>query len=197
MDCKENASLIVGHNASDRTELESMIREGRWTDFIREVPVKKGSFVQIDPGCIHAIKGGLLLYETEQNSDVTYRVYDYNRLSNGSPRELHLQQSMDVTTVPAKSVDNSVLDASHVPLNQWNELIICDSYRVWKLVLDKELAFEQTYPFLLMSVVEGMGKLNGIVIQKGMHMILPWHFGTVKLTGKMEIIASTVGQDEK
>ena len=41
--------------------------------------------IQIDPGTVHAIKGGLLILETQQNSDITYRVYDYDRLSNGKP----------------------------------------------------------------------------------------------------------------
>ena len=49
---------------------------------------KKGDFLQIDPGTVHAIKGGTLILETQQNSDITYRVYDYDRLSNGKPREL-------------------------------------------------------------------------------------------------------------
>lgn len=193
LDCKGNASLIAGHNAASRAELKAMIEEEKWDEFIREIPVKKGSFVQIDPGCVHAIKGGLLLYETEQNSDVTYRVYDYGRLSNGRPRELHIEQSIDVITVPAKAADDSVLETSDMPKNQWNELIVCESYRVWKLVLSGELTFEQTYPFLLMSVVEGSGTLNGVLLKKGMHMILPCGFGSVALAGNMELMASAVG----
>ena len=74
LDCKEDSALIVGHNAKTRDEMKSMVDEGRWDEFVRRVPVKKGSFVQIEPGCIHAITGGLLLFETEQNSDITYRV---------------------------------------------------------------------------------------------------------------------------
>ena len=60
-----------------------MIHEGKWSEFIREIPIKKGDFLQIDPGTVHAIKGGTLILETQQNSDITYRVYDYGRLSNG------------------------------------------------------------------------------------------------------------------
>ena len=192
LDCTKNASLIVGHNASDKLELKTMIQDGRWSELIREVPVKKGSFVQIDPGCVHAIKGGLLIYETEQNSDVTYRVYDYGRLSSGKPRELHVQKSIDVITVPAKSVENSVIETSDMQKNQWNQLIACDSYHVWKLNLDGKLEFEQSHPFLMMSVLEGNGMLNGITIKKGMHMILPYEFGRVELSGDMEIMASSV-----
>ena len=193
LDCRDDAALILGHNAADKPELKTMIQEGKWFEFVREVPVRKGSFVQIDPGCVHAIKGGLLIYETEQNSDVTYRVYDYGRLSGGAPRELHLQQSIDVITVPAKPVENSVIETSGMQKNHWNELITCESYRVWKLVLEKELEFNQKYPFLMMSVLEGSGSINGTIVKKGIHMILPYGFGKVRLKGNMEIIASTVG----
>ena len=198
LDCEEDAAFVVGHNASDRDELARMIEESRWTEFIREIPVKKGSFVQIDPGCVHAIKGGLLVYEVEQNSDITYRVYDYGRcLSNGSPRELHIKQSIDVIRVPAKPAEKCVIDASFVPKNQWNELISCDSYRVWKLMIDGGMNFEQTHPFLLMSVLDGEGMLNGVPVKKGMHMILPSGFGKVALSGNMEIMASSVGICDK
>lgn len=83
LDCPDNASLVIGHNAETREELARMVHEGRWDEFIREVPVKKGDFLQIDPGTVHAIKGGITLLETQQNSDITYRVYDYDRLSGG------------------------------------------------------------------------------------------------------------------
>ena len=71
MDAPENATLVIGHNAKTREELSDMIRGGRWNDFIREIPVKKGDFIQIDPGTVHAIKGGILILETQQNSDIT------------------------------------------------------------------------------------------------------------------------------
>ena len=71
LDCKENATLVAGHNAKTKEELEQMIHEGRWKEFIREIPIKPGDFIQIDPGTVHAIKGGTLLLETQQSSDIT------------------------------------------------------------------------------------------------------------------------------
>ena len=93
-----------------------MIHEGKWSEFIREIPIKKGDFLQIDPGTVHAIKGGTLILETQQNSDITYRVYDYDRLSNGKPRELHIDKSIDVITVPAKSAADSVKSVADLPV---------------------------------------------------------------------------------
>ncbi|MCI5713731.1 MAG: GH1 family beta-glucosidase [Lachnospiraceae bacterium] len=192
IDCPEDASLVIGHNAKTKEELGDMIHEGKWSEFIREIPVKKGDFIQIDPGTVHAIKGGLMILETQQNSDITYRVYDYDRLSNGKPRELHVDKSIDVITVPAKSVKDSVKSAEGLPKNQLNELYSCQYYKVFKLDLDGKMEFEQNYPFLIMSVLEGDALLNGQHIKKGDHFILPNGYGKVELQGKLEIVASTI-----
>ena len=192
IDCPENASLVIGHNAKTKEELSDMIHQGRWKEFIREIPVKKGDFIQIDPGTVHAIKGGLMILETQQNSDITYRVYDYDRLSNGKPRELHIEKSIDVITVPAKSVEDSVKSAAHVEKNKLNELYACQYYKVFKIELDGKMEFEQEYPFLIMSVLDGDALLNGQRIKKGDHFILPNGYGKVELQGNLEIIASTI-----
>ena len=192
LDCPEDATLVVGHNAGSREELKEMIDQKRWSELIREVPVKKGDFIQINPGTVHAIKGGLMILETQQNSDITYRVYDYDRLSNGKPRELHVQQSIDVITVPAPSAEDSVSHAADLPANTMNELIACDYYKVYKLTVTEPVSFEQEHPFLIMSVIEGEGLVNGQMIRKGDHFILPSGFGKVDLQGDMTLIASSV-----
>lgn len=151
-----------------------MIHEGRWDEFIRYVPIKKGDFIKIDPGTVHAITSGCMILETQQNSDITYRVYDYDRLTNGKPRELHVNKSIDVITVPAKSTEDSVMDTNNLSQNKWNKLIECEYYKVYKLVLD------------------GEGTVNGQRIEKGDHFIIQAGFGNVKLEGAMEVIASGV-----
>lgn len=192
LDCDGDAHLVIGHNAKDKAELEEMIHQGRWSDFIREIPVKKGDFIQIDPGTVHAIKGGILLLETQQNSDITYRVYDYDRLSNGKPRELHVQRSIDVITVPAKSVADSVRSFADLEENQLIEMYSCSYYDVFAADVRGRMEFEQKYPFLSVSVIAGEGTLNGQPVKKGDHMILPNGFGTVRLEGSFSLIASTV-----
>lgn len=192
LDCPDDAALVIGHNAKDKEELESMIHEGRWTELIREIPVKKGDFIQIDPGTVHAIKGGLVILETQQNSDITYRVYDYDRLSNGQPRQLHVEQSIDVITTPAKPIGDSVIHAAVTPENELHELISCKYYKVFKLQVTSQMKFTQNDPFLLMSVVEGNGIVNSQVVKKGDHFIIPAQAGEMELSGEMQIIASTI-----
>ena len=191
LDCKENATLVVGHNAKTKEELEQMIHEGRWKEFIREIPIKPGDFIQIDPGTVHAIKGGTLLLETQQSSDITYRVYDYDRLSGGKPRQLHIAQSIDVITVPAKSADNSVVHTEKKD-DAIQQLIRCPYYTVYRIDVEHRVETWQDKPFVLMSVVDGEGTLNGTHLKKGDHLILPDGYGKVELQGRMQIIASTI-----
>lgn len=191
MDCPKDAKLVIGHHANTKEELTEMIHQGSWKELIREIPVKKGDFIQIDPGTVHAIKGGLLILETQQNSDITYRVYDYDRLSDGKPRELHVDKSIDVIEVPAKSVEDSVKSALGLPQNQLNELYSCKYYSVFQMDVNGNAEFEQNYPFLLLSVLEGNGAINGQAVKKGDHLILPCDYGKVEMQGKMSMIAST------
>lgn len=193
LDCPDDASLVIGHNAKTKDELNEMIDQGRWSEFIREIPVKKGDFIQIDPGTVHAIKGGLLILETQQNSDITYRVYDYDRLSNGKPRELHVKQSKDVITVPAAPAHDSVIKTEGMSVkNELVSLYSCNYYSVFKMELDGEAKFEQKYPFLNITITEGNGIINGQPVNKGDNMIVPNGFGQIDMSGKLEMIASTV-----
>lgn len=191
LDCAENASLVIGHNAKSKDELTDIIHNGRWNELIREIPVQKGDFIQIDPGTLHAIKGGIMILEIQKNSDITYRVYDYGRLADGKPRQLHIDQSIDVITVPAKPTEESVIKTGNLPANQMNQLIACDYYKVWKLDVTEPVTITQEYPFLTVSVIEGDGFIDGQMIGKGDHFILPNGYGTANLLGHMQLILSS------
>jgi len=195
LDCPQDASLVIGHNAKTKEELSDMIHQGRWDELISRVPVKKGDFIQIDPGTVHAITGGLMILETQENSDITYRVYDYNRLTNGKPRELHIEKSIEVIKVPAKDQKDLIQSATDLPENILNSLISCDYYQVWKLNVNGKTEFEQKRKFLICSVISGDGLMNGQMIKKGDHFILPSEYGSVSMQGIMELIISTVAEN--
>lgn len=194
LECGEHASLMIGHHAKTKEELARMIAEEKWEDLLQEVPVKKGDFIKIDPGTVHAIKGGCLVYETQQNSDVTYRLYDYGRLSNGRPRELHLEKSMDVIRVPAREVEECISSAASLPANQMNQLLECEYFKVFKLDVAGEVQLEQEYPFLAFSVLDGAGYLDNEPVKKGDHFIIPCGYGRFCLKGDMMLVASTSGE---
>lgn len=192
MDCPEGASLVIGHHARTRQELADMIHEGRYEELIRQVPVRKGDFIQITPGTVHAIKGGFTILETQQSSDITYRVYDYGRLVDGRERPLHVQQSIDVITVPDKAGDEAVSHTDGLAANTMNQLISCDFYKVWKLDVTKEVRVQQQYPFLLASVLDGSGSADGKPVKKGDHFLFPAGYGEITFSGSMNLILSTV-----
>ena len=195
MDCPENAALVIGHHAKTRQELADMIAQDKYEELIRQVPVKKGDFLQIDPGTVHAIKGGFLILETQQSSDITYRVYDYGRLVDGKPRQLHVQQSIDVITVPDEADTKALRHTDGLPENRLNLLEECAHYKVWKLNLSGNLSLQQDNPFLILSVLEGKGTVDGKTVEKGAHLLITSGHGTIALEGEMEAILSTVGQE--
>ncbi len=191
LDCDEGTNIVIGHNAKDHEELSDMILNKRWKEFIREVPVHKGDFFQIDPGCLHAIKGGTLILETQQNSDITYRVYDYDRLSGGKPRQLHVQQSIDVITAPFVPAD-AVTESFQKEDATITHLITCQYYSVEKMDLNGTVTCQWTQPFVNVSILEGNGTVDGVAVKKGEHFIIPAGYGEMKMEGNMSIIYSWV-----
>lgn len=191
LDCEEDATIVVGHNTKSKEELKQMIEEKRWNELIKVRPIKKGDFFQITPGTVHAIKGGTVILETQQNSDITYRLYDYDRLSNGKPRELHIEKSIDVIKCPY--IENKQ-DFKIIKEDSYDEkeLVKCEFYEVKKLDIHGEKSFFQSKPFEIVSVIEGNGFINEIEIKKGDHFIIPFEYGEYKLKGDMELIISNI-----
>lgn len=189
LDCEPGTEIVIGHHGKDREEVEAMIRDHRWEEFIRKIPVKKGDFFQIEPGCVHAIKGGTLILETQQSSDITYRVYDYNRLSDGKPRQLHVEQSIDVISAPFKE-DETHPVSEKLPGAVHTHLITCKFYTVDKYDIDGVFTKEFKKYFTNVSVISGKGAVNGIPLEAGQHFIVPAKSGECRFEGKMSVICS-------
>ncbi len=189
LDADEDAEIVIGHNAKDKEELAQMIRENRWKELIRLCPIKKGDFFQIEPGTVHAIKKGTFILETQQNSDITYRLYDYDRLDNGKPRELHIDKSIDVINCPYTGLEvrGELTQNAECDIE---ELINCDFYGVKRIRMHGEQVFIQEFKFLNVSIIGGSGEIDGVGISKGDHFILPYGYGSFRLKGEMELIIS-------
>ena len=191
LDCDEDTDIIIGHHARTRQELEEMIGEGRWDDLLRKLPVHKGDFFYIPSGTVHAIRKGTLLLEVQQNSDTTYRLYDYGRLQNGKPRDLHLRQSMDVITCPCQDqtpsgpvIDHGAYETCTLVKGQY---FTVDRWRI-----RKETEIRQDHPFLLADVTSGSGALDGTAVRAGDHLLIPAGYGTVKAQGDLELITTYI-----
>jgi mannose-6-phosphate isomerase len=92
------AQLVLGWNRdTSREEYERRVADGTLGDVLRRIPVRAGDAVYIPAGTVHAIGAGVVLFETQQASDLTYRMFDWNRVGpDGKPRELHVQKAADV-----------------------------------------------------------------------------------------------------
>lgn len=189
LDCKEDAQIVIGHHASSKAEVEAMIREKRWNDFIRVIPVHKGDFFQIDPGCLHAIKGGTLILETQQSSDITYRVYDYDRLSDGKPRQLHMEQSIDVIKAPFEAHETTQT-VTELDGGTKTHLVTCPFYTVDRYDVSGACTLSFPYGFTNVSILEGQGAVNGIKFEKGASFIIPFGYETCNFSGDFSMICS-------
>lgn len=190
MDAEEGATIVIGHNAKNKKEVASMINNKQWKSFIREIPVHKGDFFFIDFGTVHAIKGGTVILETQQSSDITYRVYDYDRLQDGKPRQLHIKQSIDVITAPFEN-KQPPLDLNK-NIGDVKQLVSCKYFTVWYGEVNDRLKINQTMPFLLCSVIEGSCELEGKELNKGQHFILPNGYCQVEFIGNAKLIFSSI-----
>ena len=191
LDCDEGATMIIGHNAASKEEMAEMVEQDRWNELLRQVPIHKGDFFQIDPGCLHAIKGGTLILETQQSSDVTYRFYDYGRLQNGQPRQLHIEKSLDVTKAPFVP-SNPEQDTFQQGDATVYHLVSCQYYSVYRVELNGKATWNFEAPFVNVSILDGEGKMNGQDVKKGDHMLLTANFGELNVEGDLEFIYSHI-----
>ncbi|MDM5157329.1 mannose-6-phosphate isomerase, class I [Bacillus sp. DX1.1] len=196
IDCKENAEIIYGHHAKTKEELIAMVENEEWNKLLHRVKVNPGDFFYVPSGTVHAIGEGIVILETQQNSDTTYRLYDYDRRdSEGNLRELHLQKSIEVTEVPFTS---NQVKAHYEKIEDLSvtTFIECPYFSVQKWELNGSTSLKQQKPFLLVSVIDGEGELineeGRYFFKKGDHFILPNGFGEYELIGSAEFITASM-----
>ncbi|MED1203316.1 mannose-6-phosphate isomerase, class I [Heyndrickxia acidicola] len=194
IDCKEDAELIFGHNAQTKEEFISKIEKGEWDELLRRIPVKPGDFFYVPSGTIHALCEGTLVLETQQSSDTTYRVYDYDRTDqSGEKRELHLEKAIEVTTVPNQNAELHV-EKTEIPGADITTYVQADYFTVYKWDIKGNASFKQNQPYQLASVIEGQGTLtvNGenYPLNKGDHFILPAGVDELTIEGQLRLIVS-------
>ena len=192
LDCEPGAFLYYGfdHEIS-KAEFEERIKNNTLTEVLNAVPVHKGDCFFIPSGTLHAIRKGIVVAEIQQNSNCTYRLYDYDRLSNGKPRELHIKKSIDVIKCPyiEEKQDFKIIKKDNY---DEKDLVKCEFYEVKKIDIHGEETFIQNKPFEIVSVIEGKGFINDFEIKKGDHFIIPFNYGEYKLKGNMELIISNI-----
>jgi len=172
LDADEGAEIIYGHTAHSKEEFINLLDSGKYEELLIRQPVKKGDFFFIPAGMVHAVGKGILILEIQQSSDITYRLYDYDRIEkDGKKRELHLDLGLEATKFPSLTVYNKI---SSVVDND-NQVITLIEYRyfnVYKWNLKNQFKIYND-PFSLLTFIDGVGSINGYPYKKGDSLIVP------------------------
>jgi mannose-6-phosphate isomerase len=173
-ECDPEASLIVGlKRGVTREEFTSALAENRAEACVHRFPVKAGDSILVESGRMHAIDAGNLILEIQQNSDTTYRVYDWGRVGlDGVPRQLHVDESL-------QSIDFE--DFEPEPLKRvsgYQVLADCEEFRIRKFELEpggEDVDLAEGGGARLIHVVNGavMETVSGQVLTKGTNYLLP------------------------
>ncbi|MBR5827142.1 MAG: mannose-6-phosphate isomerase, class I [Clostridia bacterium] len=199
VDCDEGAEIIYGFKKDiTKEQFRQSIEDNTLLEYVNRVKVKKGDIFFIEAGTLHAICKGILLAEVQQNSNTTYRVYDYGRLQNGKPRELHVDKAIDVTSTKA-------LDCSGAPMGEevqkdgYRETLLtkCDLFTVKRLdIEEKAVLTADESSFVSLVCLEGNGVVmhedSCVTLYKGESLFVPASFGSFEILGNLTVIESRV-----
>lgn len=204
LDAQEDACIHYGFSrALSGDELREHIQNNTIMDALKRVPVKKGDVFLIEAGTVHAIGKGIVLVEIQQNSNATYRVYDYDRKdAQGNRRELHVEKAIAVTNtsfVPTPPIPaESVQEAGYIV----SRLASCEWFTVDLLKIDSSagLSCDDT-SFTSLLFVEGIAKIifdndaygkNGVIeAAKGESVFLPAGTGSYRIEGQSTVLKTT------
>ncbi len=195
IDAKPGAKLVYGLKSTSTAEsLKRAIANGTVENELNYVSVKKGDVFFIPSGLVHAIGAGILLAEIQQNSNITYRVYDYNRLGkDGKPRELHVEDALNVIVNRNEDEIDKIRFSTNVKND--NTLASCEFFNVEKFFIDEPCEFSaNAESFNSILCLEGDGNITfegeSFPISKGDSYFIPAGMGDYCIQGNLEIIVS-------
>ena len=196
LDCDEDAELIFGFKKQiSKEEFKRSIEDGTFLQYVNREKVKKGDLFFIEAGTLHAIGKGILLAEIQQNSNITYRVYDYGRLgADGRPRPLHVQNAIDVTNcVPPKASDKGAGISEEFDGFTKQMLVSCDLFTAEKYTAHGSFTMTaDDTSFLSLLITDGSGKIGEFNVKKGDSLFVPASFGEFSVSGNFDMIVSRV-----
>lgn len=176
-DAKVYCGLVPG---TSREAFVQAIEDKSLEDLLTTLPIKKGDAIFVPGGRIHAIAAGCLLLEVQQNSNTTYRIYDWGRTgADGKPRELHLEQSLEVIQWQD---DESALLTPRPPENGIEEIILCPYFCMQRITLSEKQTFQNDgQSFHAIFAPAQAISINEISLEKGRTALLPAALSTYTL----------------
>lgn len=201
VDCDPGAQLIYGFESEiSKAEFAARIQDQTLLDVVHTVPVHKGDVFFIASGTLHAIGAGILIAEIQQNSNTTYRVYDYGRVgADGKPRALHIDQALDVTRRGPANPQHIPVDAVSTP--DWDDRLLasCEYFTVHEIRMHGARTMnvdETSFHSLLCTECDTeltvSCSANTVTLRKGESAFLPANCGTYTISGDGVVLLTTV-----
>ena len=199
LDCDEGASLYFGVNREiSKEEFRAKIEDNTLLEVLNKVPVHKGDVFFIEAGTIHAIGAGIIICEIQQNSNTTYRVYDYGRRDkDGNLRELHVDKAIEVSKMTPSDTSAHTFAPEQLEASVKTRLATCKYFTTDKFVVNGTQAFAiDDSSFRSFVIVDGEGTMESdgetLPVCKGDSVFVPAGNGTVTVTGDCTVILTTV-----
>lgn len=199
VDAEAGSEIVCGlADGVSEKDFADAVKDGRTSDVLGRVPVKKGDSFFIPAGQVHAIGAGILIAEIQQNSDLTYRVYDYDRIgADGKKRPLHVEKALDVTRVWSE-VDCDKVAFLRGKLCDGGELLANGQYFS---VIKREISSRTSLTvgaesFCHILCIEGSGAIGfegeNYEISRGDSFFLPANMGDYTVDGNLTVICSGI-----
>lgn len=168
LDAKKDTKLVYGFRKdTDQQAVREAIEDGSLMKLLQQVPVKKDDLFFIEAGTVHAIGAGALVAEIQENSNLTYRLYDYNRVGkDGRKRELHVEKAMQVADLKSSSEPRQPLRVLRYRQGVASELLCrCKYFEVYRMIVNTERRREVHYRadelgFRVLLCVNGCGVID-------------------------------------
>lgn len=194
VEADEGAKLVYGLNrVVSKEEFAELAKGPELMSVLNFVPVKKGDVFFISSGVIHAIGKGLLICEIQQNSNLTYRVYDYDRRdAMGKKRPLHVDKAIDVAKLAPEPLNVSESVVFHNEYVTVENLATCQYFVVDKITLDGYHSLDPDGSFISATVVEGCGTIGGLKVRKGTTVFIPADCCRAEIHGSMTVLTAYV-----
>lgn len=192
LDAEPGASIVYGfsHDITDDILLESLA-EGKLPSHLQVVPARKNDVFFIRPGTIHAIGKGVMVAEIQESSNVTYRVYDYDRIDkNGEKRPLHIEKALDVLDKKrAGEVRQQMRLMRYQPGAASEILCRCRYFQVNRVLVTEcfRCRVEKT-SFQVFLILEGNMEIGDLPVRKGDCVFLPAECGEITVRGKGQLL---------
>ncbi|MHD0314904.1 type I phosphomannose isomerase catalytic subunit [Fusobacterium varium] len=199
MEASDDATLILGIKDGITKEIfKERVEAKEFDGLFNTVKVKKGDFINLCPGVVHAtMEGSILICEVQQNSDTTYRIYDFDRLVDGKLRELHIDKALDVIDFEGDVEITTDAGRKKILLAgaEKEELIRGEYFNIDKYLVDGEFKDEINKNFKVYSILDGEGKIiyneKEYHAEKGDTYFIPAGL-ELKIIGKLEILKSFI-----